>query len=328
MRSGGNKRPSILADAWRPSSAPSTWMPASPPRRLVHRLARGGDQPARCGASKDPKTELQEWLQGRKMKLPSTVWSAPWAPRTSRRLMSSARSRTGFAERGIGGSRRAASRPPPRMLQTAEGNQTMNRSNRRFPPTQRPFPPAPAAGSRRAALRPDRHRGQAQRGQVHAAQCAGRPEDQHHLAQGADHAPPHHRHAHRGCRRSSCSWTRPGFQTRHGTALNRSLNRRFWARWAMSIWCCSSSRPATSPRRRQGAVAAQARALPALLVANKLDQVHRVPTWRPGCKADAAAPCVCRVRADVGQECQGRRAPVRHLRKYLPEQPGGMPRTS
>ena len=33
-------------------------------------------------------------------------------------------------------------------------------------------------------------------------------EDQHHLEQGADHAPPHHRHPHASARRSSCSSTR------------------------------------------------------------------------------------------------------------------------
>ena len=43
--------------------------------------------------------------------------------------------------------------------------------------------------------------------------------------QGADHAPPHHRHPHRARLRSSSSSTRPGYQTRHPGLLNALLNR-------------------------------------------------------------------------------------------------------
>jgi GTP-binding protein Era len=52
----------------------------------------------------------------------------------------------------------------------------------------------------------------------------------------------------------------PGFQTKHGTALNRTLNRTVLPRWATWTWCCSWSRPAASAGRRQGAVAAATRA--------------------------------------------------------------------
>jgi ribonuclease-3 len=37
-----------------------------------------------AATAKDPKTELQEWLQGRKMKLPIYRVAATWVLRTSR----------------------------------------------------------------------------------------------------------------------------------------------------------------------------------------------------------------------------------------------------
>ena len=43
----------------------------APAQALVHRLYQGVDiNPAMDAIGKDPKTELQEWLQGRRLKLP------------------------------------------------------------------------------------------------------------------------------------------------------------------------------------------------------------------------------------------------------------------
>jgi ribonuclease-3 len=72
VRSGGQKRPSILADTWKPSLVRCTWMPVS---RLRRRSCTGLFEaveinPTMDAIGKDAKTELQEWLQGRKMKLP------------------------------------------------------------------------------------------------------------------------------------------------------------------------------------------------------------------------------------------------------------------
>ncbi|MES2633423.1 MAG: ribonuclease III [Pseudomonadota bacterium] len=72
MRSGGTKRPSILADALE-AVIGAVYVDAGygPAEALVHRLYQGVEMnPGMAAAAKDPKTELQEWLQGRKMKLP------------------------------------------------------------------------------------------------------------------------------------------------------------------------------------------------------------------------------------------------------------------
>jgi ribonuclease III len=78
LRSGGSKRPSILADALE-AVIGAVYLDAGFEKAsaLVHRLFDkveiNPDMPA---AAKDAKTELQEWLQGRKMKLPAyTVMS-------------------------------------------------------------------------------------------------------------------------------------------------------------------------------------------------------------------------------------------------------------
>lgn len=72
-RSGGHQRPSILADALE-ALIGAVYLDAGYPaaERLVHRLYEAVEiKPAMQAAAKDPKTELQEWLQGRKMKLPA-----------------------------------------------------------------------------------------------------------------------------------------------------------------------------------------------------------------------------------------------------------------
>ncbi len=72
MRSGGTKRPSILADTLE-AVIGAVYLDAgySAAEALVHRLFKNVEiNPGMAAAAKDPKTELQEWLQGRKMKLP------------------------------------------------------------------------------------------------------------------------------------------------------------------------------------------------------------------------------------------------------------------
>ena len=64
---------------------------------------------------------------------------------------------------------------------------------------------------------------------------------------------------------------------------------------------------------RQGADAARP-GIPTVLWPTSSTRCTAAATSRPGCR-HAAAPRLRRVRADVGQEREGRRAPVRHLRE-------------
>ncbi|WP_291065873.1 ribonuclease III [Hydrogenophaga sp.] len=71
-RSGGQQRPSILADALE-AILGAVYLDAGfdAAAALVRRLYGDTVLDGQMGAlGKDPKTELQEWLQGRKMKLP------------------------------------------------------------------------------------------------------------------------------------------------------------------------------------------------------------------------------------------------------------------
>ena len=72
MRSGGQRRPSILADALE-AIIGAVYLDGGPAAAdaLVRRLfERVEISPAMSAAAKDAKTALQEWLQGRKMALP------------------------------------------------------------------------------------------------------------------------------------------------------------------------------------------------------------------------------------------------------------------
>ena len=72
MRSGGQKRPSILADALE-AILGAVYLDAdySTAQALVQRLLADVEiKPEMPAVAKDPKTELQEWLQARKMQLP------------------------------------------------------------------------------------------------------------------------------------------------------------------------------------------------------------------------------------------------------------------
>jgi ribonuclease-3 len=77
---------------------------------LVQRLFKGVEiNPQMDAIGKDAKTELQEWLQGRKMKLPlyRVVGTLGMAHKQTFDVECEI-TEFGLAERGIGGSRRAA----------------------------------------------------------------------------------------------------------------------------------------------------------------------------------------------------------------------------
>lgn len=109
-RSGGHKRPSILADALE-ALIGAVHLDAGYPaaEAVVHRLYRDVDiRPQMSAASKDPKTELQEVLQGRKLRLPLyRVVGTLGAAHKQTFDVECEVSELGLVERGIGASRRA-----------------------------------------------------------------------------------------------------------------------------------------------------------------------------------------------------------------------------
>jgi len=109
-RSGGNKRPSILADCLE-AVIGAVHLDAGygPAEALVHRLYQDVDiTPQMPAVAKDPKTELQEWLQGRKMKPPIyRVAGTLGAAHKQTFDVECEVPELGTSQRGIGGSRRA-----------------------------------------------------------------------------------------------------------------------------------------------------------------------------------------------------------------------------
>ena len=109
-RSGGSKRPSILADALE-AVIGAVHLDAGygAAEALVHRLFKNVEiNPQMQAAARDPKTELQEWLQGRKMKLPIyRVVGTLGAAHKQTFDVECEVPEFGAAERGIGASRRA-----------------------------------------------------------------------------------------------------------------------------------------------------------------------------------------------------------------------------
>nr|WP_295768171.1 ribonuclease III [Rhodoferax sp.] len=110
VRSGGQKRPSILADTLE-AIIGAVYLDAgfSAAQALVQRLFQDVEiNPGMDAIGKDPKTELQEWLQGRKMKLPlykvvGTIGAAHKQSFDVECEIPELR----LTERGIGGSRRS-----------------------------------------------------------------------------------------------------------------------------------------------------------------------------------------------------------------------------
>ena len=110
VRSGGQKRPSILADTLE-AIIGAVYLDAgfAAAQALVQRLFKDVEiNPGMDAIGKDPKTELQEWLQGRKMKLPlykvvGTIGAAHKQSFDVECEIPELR----LTERGIGGSRRS-----------------------------------------------------------------------------------------------------------------------------------------------------------------------------------------------------------------------------
>jgi len=109
-RSGGHKRPSILADALE-AIIGAVYLDAGfeVAAAMVRRLYGDVELNAQMSAmGKDPKTELQEWLQARKMKLPVYRVVATLGEAHKQTFdVECTVTETGHSERGIGASRRA-----------------------------------------------------------------------------------------------------------------------------------------------------------------------------------------------------------------------------
>jgi ribonuclease-3 len=111
MRSGGQNRPSILADALE-AIIGAVYLDGGYPaaQALVERLLAKVDiRPDMQAIGKDPKTELQEWLQGRKLALPKyTVVGTSGAAHRQQFEVSCEVTELRQTQQGSGASRRAA----------------------------------------------------------------------------------------------------------------------------------------------------------------------------------------------------------------------------
>jgi ribonuclease III len=111
MRSGGQSRPSILADALE-AIIGAVYLDGGykDAQALVERLFQKVDiKPDMQAVGKDPKTELQEWLQGRKLALPKyTVIGTSGAAHRQVFEVSCEVTELRKTEQGTGASRRAA----------------------------------------------------------------------------------------------------------------------------------------------------------------------------------------------------------------------------
>ena len=122
VRSGGKKRPSILADALE-AVIGAVYLDGgfAAAQGLVHRLLDAVEiNPTMAAIGKDAKTELQEWAQGRKLKLPAyRVVGTLGAAHQQSFDVECEILELNLSERGIGGSRRAGEQAAAAaMLQT------------------------------------------------------------------------------------------------------------------------------------------------------------------------------------------------------------------
>ena len=124
MRSGGQKRPSILADVLE-SVIGAVYLDGGfdAAQRLVHRLFKSLEiNPQMQAIGKDAKTALQEWLQGRRMSLPIyRVVGTLGAAHKQTFDVECEVIELNLTERGIGVSRRAGEQAAAQaMLQTLQ----------------------------------------------------------------------------------------------------------------------------------------------------------------------------------------------------------------
>ncbi|MBE7941961.1 MULTISPECIES: ribonuclease III [Ramlibacter] len=127
LRTGGSQRPSILADALE-AVIGAVYLDAgyAAAEAVVHRLFSDVEiQPAMAQAAKDAKTELQEWLQGRRMKLPQyRVVATLGAAHKQTFEVECEVPDLGLTHRGLGASRRSAEQAAASAMLMALKEQT------------------------------------------------------------------------------------------------------------------------------------------------------------------------------------------------------------
>lgn len=118
-RSGGAQRPSILADAFE-AIIGAIFLDGGfePAQALVRRLFKPlVEQPDLQTRAKDAKTELQEWLQGRRIAVPTyTIAATRGSAHQQVFLVDCSVPALGLSERGEGASRRAAEQKAAQVL--------------------------------------------------------------------------------------------------------------------------------------------------------------------------------------------------------------------
>lgn len=118
-RSGGARRPSILADALE-AVIGALFLDGGfePAQTLVRRLFQPMlDQPDLQSRAKDAKTELQEWLQARRLAVPSyTITATRGSAHQQLFVVSCSVPALGLSESGEGPSRRAAEQIAARAM--------------------------------------------------------------------------------------------------------------------------------------------------------------------------------------------------------------------
>ncbi len=110
LRTGGQHKPSILADVVE-ALIGAVYLDAgfAEAEALVRRLYQGVDiNPAMSASSKDAKTALQEWLQGRRMKLPAYRVTGISGEAHRQTFTVACDIESGLSASGSGSSRRAA----------------------------------------------------------------------------------------------------------------------------------------------------------------------------------------------------------------------------
>lgn len=127
LRSGGQRRPSILADALE-ALIGAVFLDAgyAAAEALVTRLFEKIDiTPTMSAATKDPKTQLQEWLQARRHQLPIyRVVGTLGAAHQQTFDVECEVPELGLSERGIGGSRRAGEQAAAQAMLQALSERT------------------------------------------------------------------------------------------------------------------------------------------------------------------------------------------------------------
>jgi hypothetical protein len=287
---------------------------------LVHRLFEAVEiNPQMPAAAKDPKTELQEWLQGRKLKLPVYRVAGTWAQHTSRPLMWNVKSRAGRdrARHWRLASCRRAGRGGRNAAQPESKDQMTDA-------TKNVAPHADSARGQAKMIQTLRQRAVGQRCGVMA--IVGKPNVGKSTLLNAlvgqkisitSRKAQTTRHRITGIRTLGATQfifvDTPGFQTRHATALNRSLNKTVMGAIGdvdLVLFVVEAGNftlgdakvlSLLKPARAGAAGGQQA---------------------RPGAPTRDLAPWLrdmqqrhpfSRIRAHVGQERQGRGAAVRHL---------------